>query len=446
MQSILILGAGKSAGYLIDYLSDWSNRSGTQLHIADLHTAHLEHLTTQSERIHLHTAQLSDKGVLQTLIEGKNIVVSMLPAFMHPIVAEICLEKGVNMATASYESEEMRALAKDVEAKGLIFLNECGLDPGLDHMSAMRIIHGLQAKGHQITGFYSYCGGLVAKACLSENPWKYKFSWNPRNVVLAGQSTAKYLENKRVKLVPYHRLFAESTRHEINGEWYDGYPNRDSLSYAKTYGIEGVSTLVRGTLRHEGYCSAWNFLVQLGLTDDSVAFPVKPGMTYREFLEAFLPERGRSAEEKMTTVSGYSDTIAEKIKWLGLLSNEPVSAPSGTPASILQQLLEKRWELLPNDRDLVVMQHRIESVSEQGKPQIVLSSLQIEGVDNKHTAMAKTVGLPLAIGVRMMAEGKVTQHGLNVPMQPEWYNEILDELEKRFQIVFVEQIQESEQG
>lgn len=446
MHSVLILGAGKSAGYLIDYLSDWTKHSGTQLHIADLHTAHLEHLTAQSDRIHLHTAQLSDKHVLQELIKGKSIVVSMLPAFMHPIVAEICLLNGVNMATASYESDEMRALAKEVKAKGLIFLNECGLDPGLDHMSAMRIIHDLQAKGHKITGFYSYCGGLVAKACLADNPWKYKFSWNPRNVVLAGQSTAKYLENNRVKLVPYHRLFAESTRHKINGEWYDGYPNRDSLGYTKIYGIEGVSTLVRGTLRHEGYCSAWNFLVQLGLTDDSVAFPVKPGMTYREFLEAFLPERGRSAEEKMTMVSGYSDTIAEKIRWLGLLSEEPVTVPSGTPAAILQQLLEKRWELLPNDRDLVVMQHRIESINAQKIPHVVLSSLQIEGVDNKHTAMAKTVGLPLAIGVRMMAEGKITQAGLNVPMQPEWYNEILNELEERFQIVFSEQNLESEQG
>lgn len=446
MQSILILGAGKSAGYLIDYLSDWSKHSKTQLHIADLNTAHLEQLAAQHDQIQLHTAQLSDKSVLQQLIEGKHIVVSMLPAFMHPVVAEICLEKGVNMATASYESPEMKAMSKDIEAKGLIFLNECGLDPGLDHMSAMRIIHGLQENGHQITGFHSYCGGLVAKACLADNPWKYKFSWNPRNVVLAGQSTAKYLENNRVKLVPYHRLFAESTRHEINGEWYDGYPNRDSLSYAKTYGIEGVSTLVRGTLRHEGYCSAWNFLVQLGLTDDSVSFPVKPGMTYREFMEAFLPENGRNAEEKMISVQGYSDSIAEKIKWLGLLNDEPIETASGTPAVILQQLLEKRWELMPQDRDLVVMQHRIESIDAHSKSHVLFSSLQLEGDDNKHTAMAKTVGLPLAIGVRMIAEGKISAHGLHVPMKPEWYNEILDELEKRFQIAFVEHMEEAVQG
>ncbi len=438
MSSVLVLGAGKSAGYLLDYLLDWCGKVGFELHIADLNTEHLQSLDSAFSFVHLHTAKLDDPEVLRSLIAGKQLVVSMLPAFMHPVVARICVEQKSHLATASYESPEMRALTGDVLQNGLLFLNECGLDPGLDHMSAMRIIHTLQSEGEQITAFHSYCGGLVAEACLADNPWKYKFSWNPRNVVLAGQSTARYLENGQIKLKPYHRLFAESTRHVINNTIYDGYPNRDSLSYRETYGLTQVETLVRGTLRHAGYCSAWNFLLQLGLTDDSVQFPVKPGMTYRDFVEAFLPSSNESTESKLQKVSGFSEENLQKLQWLGLLKQDLIDSKGGSPAGILQALLEKRWELMPDDRDLVVMQHIIESVDSNGKKRICYSDLQVEGTDNRRTAMAKTVGLPLAIGVRMILENKVKQPGLHIPISQEWYTEILTELEEKHQIGFSE--------
>ena len=279
MNRILILGAGRSSGYLIEYLLEWSSQNGFRLDVADRVTEHILPLIKHFPEAGALNCDINDPEQRRAVIRGCTIVISMLPAFMHILVAEDCLAEGVSMATASYESEELRNLRPEIEAKGLQFLNECGLDPGIDHMSAMQIIHKLGREGYTITGFRSFCGGLIAKDS-NDNPWGYKFSWNPRNVILAGSGTARFLENGKLKFTPYHRLFSDpSSISFLNGDVYDGYPNRDSISYQSIYGLESISTMIRGTLREKGYCLAWNIMVQLGLTDDSYFFPLRRGMT-----------------------------------------------------------------------------------------------------------------------------------------------------------------------
>lgn len=224
----------------------------------------------------------------------------MLPAFLHPVVAKDCLDLGKHFFTASYESEELRTIKPDIEAKGLLFLNECGLDPGIDHMSAMKIIHEASAKGEKILSFKSYCGGLLAPES-EDNPWKYKFTWNPRNVVLAGQGASRYIEKGELKFVPYHRLFKRLETINFPGLGdFDGYPNRDSLSYRQVYELENIPTMLRGTLRRAGFCKAWDIFVQLGMTDDSFQMEMPVNSTLRQFLNAFLPYHAElNVEEKL---------------------------------------------------------------------------------------------------------------------------------------------------
>jgi saccharopine dehydrogenase-like NADP-dependent oxidoreductase len=440
MLHIVVLGAGRSAGYFIDYMFQLCKSHHWKITIADQQTEHLDSLFSGYSNAHLIKVDVTNASERELLISDANWVVSMLPAFMHTIVAKDCLRLGVNMATASYESDEMREMRPEIVAKGLQFINECGLDPGIDHMSAMQIIDRLHSEGAQITSFKSYCGGLVAQECI-DNPWGYKFSWNPRNVILAGQGTAKYLENGRLKFKPYSRLFREPESIRFaNGTIYDGYPNRDSLSYKEIYGLNEIKTMVRGTLRHRGYCRAWNIFVQLGLTDDSYFFPITDTTTYFEFFEAFLPGTGDDLKCRLVEFIGndYEAESIEKILWTGI--TEKVAIPlkgNQSPAFILQNLLERKWKLQPQDRDLVVMQHMFEYTLD-GKNMQLSSSLHIEGENNVKTAMGKTVGIPLAISLKNLLLGKCTQKGLLLPVIPALYTPVLEELENDFNIRFEE--------
>ncbi len=437
MPEILILGAGRSAGYLIDYLLEWSNDQSFTIRIADQSVEHLVHYKTLYPKLTLVAANLQDEEQRRALISGSFIVVSMLPAFMHPFVAGDCLKLGIHLATASYESTELKAVGEEVKSKGLIFLNECGLDPGIDHMSAMKIFENLKARGFTITEFHSYCGGLVAPDCLGENPWKYKFSWNPRNVIVAGQGTARFLEDGKLRFLPYHRLFSNSTSFEINGLNYDGYPNRDSIGYREVYSLKDLKTMIRGTLRFAGFTEAWNLLVQLGLTDDSYNFPLHEGITYKEFTEAFFNSGTESTVDQLLSLAQGNQNAVSKFIWTGLLSDEKINRTEGTPAMIVQDLLEKKWKLQPNDKDMVVMQHIV--VGEKGNEKIKLSStFYIEGENSLRTAMSKTVGLPLAIAVKLICSGKFSKKGLLTPVIPELYNPILEELEMKFGLKFKE--------
>lgn len=436
---IVLLGAGKSAGFLIEYTASWTSKADVRFIISDQYIYHLEALKKEFCSIETVAADLSNADNRKELIGGAFLVISMLPAFMHPDIAEQCLHAGAHLVTASYESEQIKSMAEDVKKQGLIYINECGLDPGLDHMSAMRIIHQAQEDGKEIDAFYSYCGGLVSPDCVGENPWAYKFSWNPRNVILGGQGTARYLEHGELRFLPYHRLFENSREIRIDGTLYDGYPNRDSLAYREVYGLGQINTMLRGTLRNAAFCKAWDVFVKLGLTDDSYLFPLRESMTYREFIGAFLPTGKGNLEEALQSFCKNDKQSFEMIRWTEIASDKKIGLKEGSPAKILQALLEEKWKLNPDDRDLVVMQH-VFSMRFSGKKATVKSSLYLEGEENGKTAMAKTVGIPLAIAARLIAEKKFSKSGIFIPVEPELYNPILDEAARDYGIRFIEEI------
>ena len=431
MSTILIFGAGKSASYLIDYLADSCAQGDRKLLVADLDPSQAAAKLQGRSHTQAVAVNFAEQDSRRQLIEQADVVISMLPAGLHPIVAGDCLELGKHFFTASYESEALRAMRLEIEAKGLLFLNECGLDPGIDHMSALKIIHAAKANGEVIRSFKSYCGGLLAPQS-EDNPWKYKFTWNPRNVVLAGQGTSKFLDHGEVKLVPYQQLFKRVETISFPGLGdFDGYPNRDSLNYQTIYGLEQVDTLLRGTLRRAGFCKAWDVFVQLGMTDDTAVLRLPFGSTYRQFLNTFLPWSDQlSVEEKLAEVIPDLDfPTFEKLQWLGLFESIPLPITDGTPAQLLQAILEVHWSLQPADRDLIVMQHQFDIQTQAGIKKVI-SSLVEEGQDGVYTAMAKTVGLPLAIAVDLFLKGEISLRGLQLPVVPELYLPILEALEK----------------
>lgn len=442
MNTIVILGAGKSSTYLIDFLADSCAEKNRSLILADLDVESAKAKLKNRKETRAEQLDSANDAQRRALISKADVVISMLPAFMHPLVAKDCLELGKHFFSASYESDAMREMSAEVEAKGLLFLNECGLDPGIDHMSAMKIIHEAKQKGEEIISFKSFCGGLIAPES-EDNPWKYKFTWNPRNVVLAGQGTACYIEKGDLKYVPYHQLFKrlESLKFPGLGD-FEGYPNRDSLSYRKTYGLEAIPTMLRGTLRRTGYCKAWDVFVQLGMTDDSIQMELPEKATLRQFLNAFLPYHSQlRIEEKLAEIIPDLDFPSfEKLQWLGFFENRPLPKTTGSPAQLLQAILEKDWALRPEDRDMIVMQHQFEIRTKEGIKEIT-SSLVSFGEDSVYTAMAKTVGLPLAIAVDLFLDEKIRLVGLHLPVIPEIYEPILSKLEKSG-ILFEERILE----
>ncbi|WP_194976092.1 saccharopine dehydrogenase C-terminal domain-containing protein [Aquiflexum lacus] len=431
MQTILILGAGKSSVYLIDYLLETAVAKNRNIIVADVS----EEIASQKLKNHQ-----SGKAIKINLDEAENrkaiigesdLVISMLPAFLHPIIAKDCLELGKHFFSASYESEEMRQMKNGIEAKNLLFLNECGLDPGLDHMSAMKIINDEKKAGNRIFSFKSYTGGLLAPES-ENNPWKYKFTWNPRNVVLAGQGTSRFIQNGELKYIPYHMLYKrlENISFDEVGD-FEGYPNRDSLSYRKIYGLDDISTLLRGTLRRTGFCESWDVFVQLGITDDSFKMELPSWFSHRMFFNSFLPyHETKNLEEKLQDLLPWiNDEILGKIEWLGMFSNEPLPKTDGSPAAILEEILKEKWKLDFQDRDMIVMQHLLGIETPKGMKEVV-SSLVCKGENQEYTAMAKTVGLPLAIAVDLFLDGKIIVRGLHVPVLPEIYEPILEALEK----------------
>lgn len=429
MKRILILGGGKSSTFLIDYLADQAPSKNRQLTLADLDVDLAKRKLKGKANTEARALDISDEVARKALIQESDVVISMLPARMHPKVAADCLELGKHFFSASYESKEMRQMEAKIREEELFFLNECGLDPGIDHMSAKKIIDQVKANHGEILSFKSYAGGLLSPEC-EDNPWKYKFTWNPRNVVLAGQGMSRYIEQSKLKYIPYHQVFKRIQKVEFEnlGE-FEGYPNRDSLGYRKTYGLENVPTMLRGTLRRMGFAKAWDVLVQLGLTDDSIELNPPSSSTKRDFLNSFLPfDPDRSVEEKLSSyIPDLDFPTFEKIQWLGLFSHEPLPIYHGSPAQILQAILEKEWTLKADDRDMIVMQHQFE-IKENNSTRKLISSLVVKGENSDHTAMAKTVGLPLAIAVDLFLEGEIQLSGLHLPIIPEIYLPILDRL------------------
>lgn len=430
MHTILILGGGKSSAFLIDYLADTCIIKNRKLILADLDLEPSAQKLKNKFGTEARILDLENKLLRQNLISESTVVISMLPAFFHPLIAHDCLELRKHFFTASYQSDALLQLKTEIEEKGLLFLNECGLDPGLDHMSAMQIIDDAKAKREEIISFKSYCGGLLAPES-EDNPWKYKFTWNPRNVILAGQATSQYIDKGELKFLPYHQLFKRLETIDFPGIGnFDGYPNRDSLAYRSIYGLENISTMLRGTLRRAGFCKAWNVFVQLGLCDDSFQLEFPEGGTLKQFLNAFLPaDSNISIEERLgNLIQDLDFETWEKISWLGFFGDRKLPLTSGSPAQILQSILEEDWKLYPEDRDMIVMQHQFEIKTNTGIKEIH-SSLVSFGSDATYTAMAKTVGLPLAIAVDLFLDGKIKETGLRIPISKEIYEPILRQLE-----------------
>ncbi len=440
MKNILILGAGLSSSTMIRYLLEKGNENGWIISVADI-----DHSVAQSKIAGFSNGKafrfdIADENGLEKMVIDNDLVVSMLPARFHPIVAKMCLVHSKHLFTASYVSPEMKAMHEEVVAKNLLFFNECGVDPGIDHMSAMKVIDEIRAKGGKITGFESNTGGLIAPE-YDNNPWNYKFTWNARNVILAGQAGARFLHNGKYKYIPYTRLFERTDRTSVlqYGD-FDIYANRDSLSYREVYGLHDIQTLVRGTFRRPGYCEAWNCFVQLGVTDDSYELDQPEKLTYRTFIESFLPEaEGLRVEERFCRylhIGIESETFA-KMKWLGLFENTSIPASCKTPAQILQAIIEPKWALGEKDLDMIVMQHTFDYELTGGKHRR-LSSMVVIGKDKTDTAMAITVGMPLAIAIELFMTGKMKACGVQVPVKPEFYEPILAALEP-YGVAFIEE-------
>ncbi|RYU79024.1 saccharopine dehydrogenase family protein [Hymenobacter persicinus] len=446
MSRILLLGAGRSASSLISYLLEHAPTEGWQLTVADVNPAHLVPvLAAHSGYARAVPFDIQRPELLEELVPQADIVISMLPALFHLPVAQACVRHARHLVTASYVSEEIRALDAEARAADILILMECGLDPGLDHMSAMQALGHIRSRSGKLTSFKSYCGGLMAPDSEGDNPWRYKFTWNPRNVVLAGQSTAKYLENGRLRFIPYQHLFTRLATLEVPGYGqFEGYANRDSLSYRAPYGLHDIPTMLRGTLRRPGYCAAWQALVRLGLTDDTVHLANDAAMTWAQLLESYLPaaEAGRSLPQQLADYLGLAADGPEmqRLSWLGIFTELPVGLADATPAQLLERLLTTKWALQDGDHDMIVMQHLFDFEIEGQRFQRS-SSLVVLGDDATHTAMAKTVGLPVAMAVRRLAQGHLQQRGVVIPTQPDLYEPILQELATDYGIHFVEQEQ-----
>ncbi len=432
MRTILLLGAGRSASSLIQYLVRHAAQQQWTLTVAERDLAQA-HRSVQGSDGAAHVVELDATQVeaRAALIARHDLVISMLPAFMHMDVLRDCLRLKKHVITPSYVPDALWPLDAEFKRAGLTVLNEMGADPGIDHMSAMRILDQLRAKGARMEAFESYCGGLVAPES-DDNPWGYKFSWNPRNVVLAGQGpAARYIHNGELKYLPYHQLFRRTTRVELPGLGaFDGYANRDSLKYRGMYGIADIPTMLRGTLRKEGYCQAWDALVQLGCTEDGFNLELPADATWADYLNAFLPaSEGTDVRKATAQYLGLDPAGAamNKLAWLGLFGKGTIGVAGLSPAATLQRLLESRWVLGPADKDLLVMWHRFR-FTENGQGKEIHATLAVTGQDSIHTAMARCVGLPIGIGAKLLLNGQVRQHGVLLPLAPELYNPILDEL------------------
>jgi len=431
MNKILVIGAGRSTVSLIDYLVSQAQQHDWEITVADMDLALALSKTGSNPRAKAVQLDVSSEEQRVAQIKSADLVISMLPAFMHGDAAKNCVAMGKHLVTASYVSEQMNALNAEAKKKGLLLLNECGLDPGIDHASAMKIIDEVHAQDGEITSFKSFCGGLVAPES-NDNPWGYKFSWNPRNVVLAGQGTAHYIDGGEIKYIPYNRVFLQTETIEVNGYGkFDGYANRDSLGYQVPYGLQNIRTLLRGTLRMPGYCKAWNVFVKLGLTDDMYLIKQADKFTYTSLLSSYLPGTGNVKQRLIDFMGAEADKEAiEKIAWLGFFDEVKIERKEGSPAQLLQDLLEKKWVLKEHDRDMIVMQHLFE-IDNKKNPKLakkIVSSLVVKGSDQHHTAMAKTVGLPLAICVKNFLTGKFNLSGVQMPIVKEIYLPLLEEL------------------
>lgn len=439
MKSILIIGAGRSSGALIQYVLRKAEQKGWFVTVADADPQLAEQKIAghpQGRSAWLDVLKVNDR---RELIGRADIVVSLLPAHLHIEVAHDCIKLNKHLITASYVSKEMYRLGDEARDRELIFMGEMGLDPGIDHMSAMQKIDEIKAKGGKLLAFKSYTGGLIAPES-DTNPWHYKFTWNPRNVVLAGQGTAQYMDKRKLKFIPYSRLFTEVWDIKIPdlGK-FEVYANRDSLLYKDQYGLRDIPTILRGTVRYPGFCEAWDALIQIGLTDADFPILNSSDLTYHGLMEALAPAGSGSVKDRIAQLLNIDtdSPIMEKLEWLGLFRKKKIPVANATPAFILEDLLLHKWKLEPEDKDMIVMQHVFEYTL-HGKKRRLTSSMVMKGSGEQDTAMARLVGLPMGIFVGLVAEEKVKAKGVQIPVTRDVYEPVLEELQE-YGVIFTEE-------
>ena len=412
MKSIVLFGAGKSATFLIDYLANVCTQKDWNLIIGDSNAETLKKKLTPSTAVHPVKVDVKNSSERTVLVKKADLVISLLPPALHILVAKDCLLNGKNLLTASYTDKEINELSSKIKEKNLFFLYEMGLDPGIDHMSAMQLIHRIHVAGGKIIEFRSHTGGLVAPE-NDDNPWHYKISWNPANVVSAGSAGAIFKEAGLIKKITYENIFRNPGTVDIKSVGqFAWYPNRDSMAYMPVYGLESADSFIRTTLRHPDFCFGWQNLVSAELTDD-----VSP-----------IPENIKTISDWSKPLLPYVN-IANKYLYdqLGLFENEPLPVNCRTSAKVLQTLLEKNWRMKDSDRDMILMLH--EFVYEwKNENHSLRSSLVVKGENSSRTAMAKTVGLPLGIAAKLILENKIQIKGLHIPIIPEIYEPVLQEL------------------
>ncbi len=441
MRKILIIGSGKSTSYLLKYLLDKAITENLFITIGDINLDNTKNIIDNSKHAQAIILDVFEESSRKQAIQDADIVISMLPARFHIEIAKDCIFYNKHMVTASYVSPEMQNLHEEAKAKGLVLMNEIGVDPGIDHMSAMQVIDNIKSKGGKIVLFESFTGGLVAPES-DNNLWNYKFTWNPRNVVIAGQGgTAKFLQEGTYKYIPYRRLFRRTEFLEIDGFGkFEAYANRDSLKYQNIYGLNSTKTLYRGTMRRVGFSRAWNIFVVLGMTNDSYTIDDSENMSYRDFTNTFLPYSPNDDVElklRHTLKIDQDDNIWSKLEELDIFNpNKNVNLKKATPAQILQKILMDSWTLAENDKDMIVMYHKF-GYELNGKYHQIDATMVTLGENQTYTAMAKTVGLPVAIATLAILNKKITIPGVQIPITKEVYQPILNEL-KSFGIIFNE--------
>ena len=437
MKKVLVLGAGMVAGAHTRYL----------LEQPDFHVTVASRTVSKAQAIvegypngEARQLNVKDEAALEDLIGQADLAVSLLPYAYHPKVARLCIKHRKHMVTTSYVKEAMAKLDKAAKEAGVILLNESGVDPGIDHMAAMKIIHQVQGDGGEITSFTSWCGGLPAPEA-NTNPYGYKFSWSPKGVLLASRNSARFLKDGQEVVIPGEELFDHRwpVPVEIEGKVieFEGYPNRDSLPYMETYGITTAKNMFRGTLRNVGWCETMRKVVDLGLIETEVRDDVA-GLTFAQFTAKLVGSTGDLKEDLAAYLDIEEDSqIMDRLEWLGLLSDDLLPLEKGAPIDILTARMLEKMQFEEGERDMIILQHELVAEYPDRKQNIIATLVDF-GIPHGDTSMARTVGLPAAIGVRMILQGEIDLTGVHTPVIPEIYEPILEELE-RLGISFVEE-------
>jgi saccharopine dehydrogenase (NADP+, L-glutamate forming)/spermidine synthase len=439
MKKVLILGAGLVTRPLVRYLLD---QPDFEVEVASRTVSKAVKLIDNHPQGVAAELNLKNEEVLKDKISKADLVISMVPYSFHPKVARYCIEFKKDMVTTSYVSEEMKSLDEEAKKAGILILNEVGLDPGIDHMEAMRIIHDVEDKGGEILGFTSYCGGLPAPEA-NTNPFGYKFSWSPIGVLLAGKNSAQYLKDGQEVSIPSEDLFDNYSMIEIEGLGeFEGYPNRDSLPYIQLYGIQSTKTMLRGTLRYKGWCPTMKKIVELGLLDEEEKD--WSGLSYLDFIRKLMndpPEK--DINKALSTYLNIEEDseIIKRFEWLGLLREDPLTLTKGSALNILADRMLTKLQYEEGERDMIMLQHEFVASFPGDKKEKITSTLIDFGIPHGDTSMARTVSLPAAISTRLILEGKIKETGVHICVLPEFYQPILQEL-KELEITFKEKREE----